>query len=213
LIGPPLSLLFFVALGANGRRVLLLTRAWRSLDNVEALRPTLAEDGRREQSHGEVAERSQPRLCTRRFGIESTSRRVWGSHVRWRRDPESKAEHATVCGQRQDSKGGRKAKNRSQESGVSGQEGASYGFGPVPLPLLDNQTTLPGRYPRMEMIAPLPPGDARLTYNGRYTTKPAHSACSLQASTSNNSSIACRTAMRSGMTKTPGIGCPATTRA
>ena len=98
-------------------------------------------------------------------------------------------------------------------------------FGPVPLPLLDNQATLPNRYPRMEMMAPLhcprlgshehpvTRETPRLTYNGRYTTKLAHSACSLYASTSNTSSIACRTAMRSGMTKTPGIGCPATTRA
>ena len=38
LIGPPLSLLFFAALVANGQRVLLLTRAWRhSLDNACAL--------------------------------------------------------------------------------------------------------------------------------------------------------------------------------
>ena len=34
LIGPPLSLLFFAALVANGLRVLLLTRAWFSLDNA-----------------------------------------------------------------------------------------------------------------------------------------------------------------------------------
>jgi hypothetical protein len=39
LIGHPLSLLFFVALVANGLRVLLLTRAWLYLDNVDALSP------------------------------------------------------------------------------------------------------------------------------------------------------------------------------
>ena len=48
-IGPPLSLLFHVALVANGLRVLLLTRAWRSLDNAWALRPSFDEDGRRER--------------------------------------------------------------------------------------------------------------------------------------------------------------------
>jgi hypothetical protein len=36
-MGPPLSLLFSTALVANGLRVLLLTRAWFSLDNVDAL--------------------------------------------------------------------------------------------------------------------------------------------------------------------------------
>jgi hypothetical protein len=49
LIGHPLSLLFHAALVANGLRVLLLTRAWLSLDNVEALSPTFDEDGTREQ--------------------------------------------------------------------------------------------------------------------------------------------------------------------
>jgi hypothetical protein len=34
LIGHPLSLLFVTALVANGLRVLLLTRAWLSLDNA-----------------------------------------------------------------------------------------------------------------------------------------------------------------------------------
>jgi hypothetical protein len=42
LIGHPLSLLFFAALVANGLRVLLLTRAWVSLDNVYALSPIFA---------------------------------------------------------------------------------------------------------------------------------------------------------------------------
>ena len=40
LIGHPLSLLLHAALVANGLRVLLLTRAWLSRDNVETLRPT-----------------------------------------------------------------------------------------------------------------------------------------------------------------------------
>jgi len=40
LIGHPLSLLFVAALVANGLRVLLLPRAWLSLDNVCALSPT-----------------------------------------------------------------------------------------------------------------------------------------------------------------------------
>ena len=39
LIGHPLSLLCDAALVANGLRVLLLTRAWFSLDNVNALSP------------------------------------------------------------------------------------------------------------------------------------------------------------------------------
>jgi hypothetical protein len=39
-LGPPLSLLFFAALVANGQRVRLLTRAWRALDNACALRPS-----------------------------------------------------------------------------------------------------------------------------------------------------------------------------
>jgi hypothetical protein len=34
LIGHPLSLLFFAAMVANGLRVLLLTRAWFSLDSA-----------------------------------------------------------------------------------------------------------------------------------------------------------------------------------
>ena len=41
-IGHLLSLLFFAALVANGLRGLLLTRAWCSRDNVDALRPILA---------------------------------------------------------------------------------------------------------------------------------------------------------------------------
>ena len=41
-MGPPLSLLFFAALVAHGRRVLLLPRAWGSLDNVDALSPICA---------------------------------------------------------------------------------------------------------------------------------------------------------------------------
>jgi hypothetical protein len=39
LIGHPLSRLFHAALVANGLRVLLLTRAWHSLDNACALSP------------------------------------------------------------------------------------------------------------------------------------------------------------------------------
>jgi hypothetical protein len=39
LIGHPLSLLLYAALVAHGLRVLLLTRAWLSLDNVDALSP------------------------------------------------------------------------------------------------------------------------------------------------------------------------------
>ena len=41
LLGPPLSLLLHAALVAHGRRGLLLTRAWLSLDTVETLSPTL----------------------------------------------------------------------------------------------------------------------------------------------------------------------------
>ena len=41
-IGPPLALLCCAALVANGLRVLLLTRAWRSRDTVDALRPIFA---------------------------------------------------------------------------------------------------------------------------------------------------------------------------
>jgi len=39
LIGQPLSLRFVTALVANGLRVLLLTRAWLSLDNASTLSP------------------------------------------------------------------------------------------------------------------------------------------------------------------------------
>ena len=56
MIGPPLSLLFFAALVANGQRVLLLTRAWRSLDNACALSPLFDEDGMRERRNCSVAE-------------------------------------------------------------------------------------------------------------------------------------------------------------
>ena len=38
-MGHPLSLLFDTALVAHCLRVLLLSRAWRSLDNADALRP------------------------------------------------------------------------------------------------------------------------------------------------------------------------------
>jgi hypothetical protein len=55
LLGPPLALLCDTVLGAHGRRVLLLTRASLSRDNVEALRPIVAEDGRRAQRHCSVA--------------------------------------------------------------------------------------------------------------------------------------------------------------
>jgi hypothetical protein len=41
-LGPPLALLFSTALVANGLRGLLLTRAWFSLDNVDALSPLFA---------------------------------------------------------------------------------------------------------------------------------------------------------------------------
>lgn len=41
-IGPPLALLFSTALVAPGLRVLLLTRTWLSLDNVDALSPLCA---------------------------------------------------------------------------------------------------------------------------------------------------------------------------
>src|SRR5882724_3175955 len=96
-LGHPRSLQCAAALVAHGRRVLLLTRAWFSLDNVNALSPLLAEDGRREQRNCEVAERSQTRLCTRRPGGASTSRRVWCSHVRLRRHTDIQSEHDTVC--------------------------------------------------------------------------------------------------------------------
>jgi hypothetical protein len=59
LLGPPLSLLVHAALVAHGLRVLLLTRAWLSRDNVEALSPTFDEDGMREQIHCEVAEHAR----------------------------------------------------------------------------------------------------------------------------------------------------------
>jgi hypothetical protein len=49
LLGHPLSLLLHAAFVANGLRVLLLTRAWLSLDNIEALSPTFDEAGMREQ--------------------------------------------------------------------------------------------------------------------------------------------------------------------
>jgi transposase len=49
LIGHPLALLCAAALVAHGLRVLLLTRAWFSLDNVNALSPLFEEDGMREQ--------------------------------------------------------------------------------------------------------------------------------------------------------------------
>jgi hypothetical protein len=42
LLGPPLSLLCFAALVANGWRVLLLTRARFSLDNIDVLSPLFA---------------------------------------------------------------------------------------------------------------------------------------------------------------------------
>jgi hypothetical protein len=41
-IGHPLSLLLLAALVATGLRGLLLTRAWLSLDNVDALSPIFA---------------------------------------------------------------------------------------------------------------------------------------------------------------------------
>jgi hypothetical protein len=44
------------ALVAHGQRVLLLTRAWHSLDNACALSPIFAEDGLRERRKGSVAE-------------------------------------------------------------------------------------------------------------------------------------------------------------
>ena len=56
MIGHPLSLLFFAALVADGQRVLLLTRAWRSLDNACALSPIFDEDGMRERRNFEGAE-------------------------------------------------------------------------------------------------------------------------------------------------------------
>jgi hypothetical protein len=81
-MGQPRSLLVATARGANDRRVRLLTRAWCSLDNVDAWRPICAEAGRRAPRHVSVAAHSQTRLGTRRPGGESTSRRVWCSHVR-----------------------------------------------------------------------------------------------------------------------------------
>src|SRR5262249_15805032 len=42
LLGPPLSLRCVAALVANGWRVLLLTRAWFSLDNIYVLSPLFA---------------------------------------------------------------------------------------------------------------------------------------------------------------------------
>jgi hypothetical protein len=82
LIGHPRSLLFYAALVANGLRVLLLTRAWRSRDNACALSPIFDEDGMRDRRNFSVAERSSTRLCTRRVGGERTSICVWCSHVR-----------------------------------------------------------------------------------------------------------------------------------
>ena len=55
-LGQPLSRLFFAARVANGQRGLLLTRAWRSLDNAYALSPIFDEDGMRAQIHFSVAE-------------------------------------------------------------------------------------------------------------------------------------------------------------
>jgi hypothetical protein len=82
LLGPPLSRLFLAALVANGLRGRLLTRAWDSRDNVDALRPIFAEDGRRARRSVSVAEHAPTRLCTRRLGVESTARHGWGSHIR-----------------------------------------------------------------------------------------------------------------------------------
>jgi hypothetical protein len=48
----------------------------------DALRPLLAEDGRREQRRFSVAAHAQTTLCHRRPGAESTARRVWCSHGR-----------------------------------------------------------------------------------------------------------------------------------
>jgi hypothetical protein len=81
-MGQPLSLLVCAARVAHGLRGLLRTRAGVSLDNVDALSPILAEDGRRARRNCSVAERAPTRLCPRRLGVESTSRRVWCSHVR-----------------------------------------------------------------------------------------------------------------------------------
>ena len=50
-MGHPFSLLLHAALVAHGLRVLRLTCARLSLDNVEALSPTFDEDGMREQIH------------------------------------------------------------------------------------------------------------------------------------------------------------------
>ena len=55
-LGPPLALLCVAALVAHGPRGLLLTRAWRSLDNAGALRPLFDEAGMRERRHGSGAE-------------------------------------------------------------------------------------------------------------------------------------------------------------
>jgi hypothetical protein len=96
LIGPPLSLLGVAALVAHGLRVRLLTRAWCSRDNPYVLSPLFAEDGRRERINCSVAEPAPTLLCTRRFGVERTSLRVWGRHIRLRRDTESTSAHATV---------------------------------------------------------------------------------------------------------------------
>jgi hypothetical protein len=80
-MGPPLSLLCVAALVANGRRGLLLTRAGCSLDNATRCARSLPRTvgGPREVSRSQST--PPTRLCTRRSGGESTSRRVWCSHV------------------------------------------------------------------------------------------------------------------------------------
>jgi hypothetical protein len=55
-MGPPLARLVLAALVAHGQGVLLLTRAWGSLDHACALRPIFDEDGLRERIHFSVAE-------------------------------------------------------------------------------------------------------------------------------------------------------------
>jgi hypothetical protein len=96
-MGPPLALLWRAALVAHGLRGRLLTRAWFSRDPISVVSPLWAEDGRRARRKGAGAARSPTRLCPRRLGVASTARRVWGSHVRWRRDTESTSDHATGC--------------------------------------------------------------------------------------------------------------------
>jgi hypothetical protein len=80
-MGHPLSLLVHTVLVAHGRRGLPLTRAWRSLDHADALRPLWAAAGRRAQRHCAGAEHAQTRLGPRRSRGERTSRRVWCRHV------------------------------------------------------------------------------------------------------------------------------------